>query len=376
MGNKISFKGKGPGMVDMSLYELAGINPFNGLPTRMSPFPLHSDILRAIRIIDEQDAVNRFEWENLPSNINSQELERLLYYKGNLIFFKFDDDWYFMPYALDGTIDFYGRYNRVHPVPMTSGKDDENQSSYKNRASLLSQIKLNAIYNLNQVEEGLDPVVGSSKKEGYGVILRDYTNQLQQTNIPRQQLNDCFCQLEADIFAYMNTALVMGTGISGVRVPDDDSKAEVVAGAKGLKDYAKAGIGWVPIQGSIEFQELTHSNLTPASEYFLSLQSVDNFRLSTYGLDNSGVFEKQAHILSDENQINQQKYHFILEDGLTIREKFCEIANKLFEKELEGKKISVKIKEGTTSTIGTGNEQKDIVHRVSEIGGPSNDGNA
>ena len=106
----------------------AGINPKTGLPIKFSTkCTLKEDVKKFLRLIDEQDAVNRFVWYNLPANITSQELERMLYYKGQLCFFYDKDleEFYFMPYALDGTIDFYGRYNTVHPVPMTSGTDDK-----------------------------------------------------------------------------------------------------------------------------------------------------------------------------------------------------------------------------------------------------------
>jgi hypothetical protein len=51
-----------------------------------------------------------------------------------------------MPFALDGTIDFYGRYNRVHPVPMAYGttSTDVNDAQY----TLLSTIKLDVLYGL------------------------------------------------------------------------------------------------------------------------------------------------------------------------------------------------------------------------------------
>ena len=112
-----------PKMVDLDLLIQAGIDPKTGLPRKMAKRKnLKPEIKRALRIIDEQDAINRYVWYNLPCNITSQELERMLYYKGQLCFFYMKDleQFFFMPYALDGTIDFYGRYNRVHPVPMTS----------------------------------------------------------------------------------------------------------------------------------------------------------------------------------------------------------------------------------------------------------------
>ena len=126
----------------------AGIDPKTGLPVRLggSPSQLKNDIKRFLRNIDEQDAVNRFKWENLPANITSQELERLLYYKGQLCFFYMEelDEYYFMPYALDGTIDFYGRFNSVHPVPMANGTTEEEKWT-KSQAALLSRIKLTCL---------------------------------------------------------------------------------------------------------------------------------------------------------------------------------------------------------------------------------------
>ena len=115
-----------PNMVDSSLYKQAGIDQKTGKPSRMVEHPdLLVNMKKIVRLIDEQDAINRYKWYNLPCNISSEELERLLYYKGQLCFFYFKDldEFYFMPFALDGSIDFYGRYNTIHPVPMSSGTE-------------------------------------------------------------------------------------------------------------------------------------------------------------------------------------------------------------------------------------------------------------
>ena len=60
----------------------AGIDPKTGLPLRAEDCNgIKSSIKAQLRIIDEQDAVNRYMWYNLPLDISSQELERLLYYR-------------------------------------------------------------------------------------------------------------------------------------------------------------------------------------------------------------------------------------------------------------------------------------------------------
>src|SRR5574344_757642 len=140
----------------------------------------------------------------------------MLYYKGQLAFFylKDLDEFYFMPYALDGTIDFYGRYNTIHPVPMTSGTDDK---AGKAQAEYLSNIKLNCVYGIKLPDE--------LKKEDLtnsAVLLHDYSKQLSQTIIPTQQINDPIIDLEAECMPYLRTALLMSTGVKGVRVADAD----------------------------------------------------------------------------------------------------------------------------------------------------------
>ena len=72
----------------------AGIDPKTGLPLKLGvggENGVRSTIKAQLRIIDEQDAVNRFVWYNLPLDITSQELERLLYYRGQLYFFYFEE---------------------------------------------------------------------------------------------------------------------------------------------------------------------------------------------------------------------------------------------------------------------------------------------
>lgn len=95
---------KGPRMFDENLLRQAGIDPNTLLPIKLcSGDPqLRRDTRVLLRVLDEQDAVNRYEW-GIPKGLalTSQELERLIYYKGNLIFFEFRNQFFVMPYALE-----------------------------------------------------------------------------------------------------------------------------------------------------------------------------------------------------------------------------------------------------------------------------------
>ena len=60
------------------------------------------------------------------------------------------------------------------------------------------------------------------------------------------------------------------------------------------------------------------------------MQSLDNFRLSTYGIDNGGLFEKKSQILESENSVNASNTAVALTDGLAIRQNFCNIVNSIW----------------------------------------------
>ena len=310
---------------DIQTIMQAGFDPKTGLPykfTSGSKCMLKEDIKKFLRLVDEQDAVNRYVWYNLPANITSQELERMLYYKGQLCFFydKNLEEFYFMPYALDGTIDFYGRFNTIHPIPMTSGTEDKGS---KAQAQYLSEIKLKCIYGVlvdTPKEEDLDKST---------VLLHDYTKQLSQTILPRVTVNDSLLDVMAECIPFMRTSMIAGSGIKGVRVQDADQGDSVDAGARSLENAALTGKPWVPIIGAVEFQELTDGQLVKIQDYMLAMQSLDNLRLSGYGIDNGGLFEKKAHELQSEADINGGPVGLVLQDGLSILQKFCLIDNPL-----------------------------------------------
>ncbi len=313
---------------DIATLIQAGIDPRTFQPSRMaSKGKLFEAAKRALRIIDEQDAVNRYVWYNLPSGVTSQELERMLYYKGQLCFFYYKeaDKFFFMPYALDGTLDFYQRYNRVHPVPMTEGGEGEKKSKSKSAlADLLSEIKLDVVYGIVGEDEKID-------RNKSCVLLHDYTKQLSQIIIPRCTVNDDIIDYEAQLLPLSRTALIASSGIRGVRAPDADSSGEVRDASRLAADSAIAGELFIPIIGKIDLQELTGNSSGKVQDYFLALQSVDNFRLSTYGLDNGGLFEKKAHVLESEQAMNQNTVGRVLQDGLSIRQNFCNIVNSIFD---------------------------------------------
>ena len=311
---------------DLQTLVQAGIDPKTGLPVKAVnglPSKLKAGIKALFRIIDQQDAVTRYTWYNLPCNITSQELERLLYYKGQLAFFYCEplDQFFFMPYALDGTIDFYGRYNRIHPVPMANGTTEEEKKLYGAQMDYLSTLKLDVLYDIPL--EPVDPYKSC-------VLVHDYTKQMSQTVISRQVLNDPLLDVMSETLPLMRTALFNSSGVLAMRVNSQDEQSNVKAANQAIDAAVLNGQRYIPVLGNIDFQELAGGETAKAEEFLMALQSLDNLRLSTHGLDSGGLFQKKAHVLESENSMNAGHARSALDDGLMIRQHMCDIANAIW----------------------------------------------
>lgn len=317
---------------------LAGINPKTGLPLKMGNVNKGIDqeaIKRMLRIIDEQDAVNRYVWSGIPTNLSSQEIERMLYYRGQLCFFYMEetDDFYFLPYALDGTIDLYGRYNTIHPIPYAGGTDNKKGDKVNTRLDTVAEELSKKILTVVRDVVNYD---GLTDEEIYNnilnscVLLHDYSKQAGEEIIPRQIVNDWIICEQATLIPYLDTNLLIGTGIKALRVNDADQKAEVTDTANAMFNAAQNRNPYIAAIGTLDWQDLGNSGNSRPDDYLLAFQSLDNIRLSTYGIENGGVYEKKAHILESENAVNNSNISNAYNDGLLIRQRFCDIVNSIY----------------------------------------------
>ena len=307
----------------INLYTSAGFNPKavfspktvgmveeNGADKCM----LKSGIKKQLRILDEQNAINRYVWYNLPSGLDGQLLERILYYKGQAMFFysKLDDKFYFLPYALAGTIDIYGRFTRVAGLPFNGSTE----------AKPIEAFTRDVVIDILDADR--DTI------ENGCVLLSDYSKQISQTNISRQILQEPVLDAMAEAFPFARTSLISNSGIKGMRVNDQDQQAEVKLASRSITKAALTGDPWIPIISNIEFQDLTNGTALKSEEYLLYMQAMDNYRLSLYGLDNGGLFQKKSHMLEAEQKMNSGNAGLVMQDGLTIRQKFCDMVNAIW----------------------------------------------
>ena len=313
---------------NISLIQQTGYDPRAGRPYRAGQMtsPLKENIIKQLRINDEQIAINRYVWRNLPKGLNSQLMERILYYRGRAAFFysELAEQFFFLPYALVEGLDVYGRYMKIEPVQMGGG-ELPSDGIFKKEKPWIPGLNYNIQYDIILPDELRPEHLTES-----AVIINDYTPQYSQIIIPRYALQSQLLDTMADCIPFMKTALMKNTGISGMRVNSEDAESNVAMAAAQMYEAALNNQPWQAVVGSIDFQELTGGASGKAEEYLLAMQGIDNFRMGLYGIDNGGLFQKKAHLLEEEASINGGPTHLILQDGLEQRLLAADIINSIW----------------------------------------------
>lgn len=263
---------KGPYLPNVQAIQAMGINPATGLPYKMGTQKSHlkQNIMKQLRLDDQASFVNRFHWYNLPRGLDGQDLERMLYYKGQICVFwnKSLNKFFATPFGLEGPIDYMGRPTLVHPVPFVEGNTQDGKGNVQDVADWFSTLKLKVLWDVPLFEElREDP----SMLENCCVIIQDYTPQISQTVLPRQVINEGIIDVESDCIPFMRTALLNATGVRGMRVTNEDEAFQVMEASKSINDAATAGEKFVPMLGINEFQDFTDGTVGKAEEFLLAM---------------------------------------------------------------------------------------------------------
>ena len=313
-------------ITDVSTLIQAGIDPKTKLPIKLGAgddCQLKQQIKAEIIKNDRQVAINRYVWTGLPQGLTSQLMERILYYKGQaaLFYMEADDKFYFLPYALDGTIDVYGRYTGITPIPFAGGTTTDGKIK-----PWIDGLHREPIYE--PILEAITP----KDYTGKCVLFYDYSHGLGQTITPMSILQEGIIDTMAECIPFANTALANATGIMGMKVNNQDEQQNVQNANHQVKNAALTGKRYIPIvsNNAIEFQELAPGQVAKVEEYLMALQAFDNFRLSQFGVDSGGLFQKKAHMLESEQEMNAGNVGLIMDDGLLLRQWAAICANSLW----------------------------------------------
>ena len=282
--------------------------------------PFKESIRKILRVNDEQLAVNRYRWYNLPPELSGNLIERILYYRGQAMLFYIPEmeKFYFLPYTLCGNLDIYGRYDAVKPLPFM-GEDQIKKANAT--VALFSSQTREPVYD---IDGAIDPETFLQTK---CILLNDYSKQLSQIVQPRVTLNEGLIDIESNLIPYLNTMLSNSTGVAGMRVNDADEQASVQEASDTVHNAALNCKRWQAIRGQLEFQDLSVASTSRAEDMLLAMQALDNFRLGTFGLDNGGLFNKKDYQNRAQTAQMGGQSSIVMEDGLYQRQRLCDIIN-------------------------------------------------
>lgn len=158
--------------------------------------------------------------------------------------------YYFLPYALDGTIDVYGRFTGVTPLPFNGGAEGTGIGKNKSRPWIKGLIR-EPIYQ--EFDEEVYEVAKDKAKNLKCVLLKDYTPQRPEHILSRQIIDESLLDMMSNCIPYMNTALVKSTGVGAIRVNNPDEQSNVDAANLAMKNAALTGKPYIPVVGSLDW---------------------------------------------------------------------------------------------------------------------------
>lgn len=320
---------RGPYLPNLEPLIQAGVDPRTGLPRKATTGDkafLKENIKRTLRIQDTQDALNRYSWFNLPSGLDGNFIERLLYFKGQGAFFylKNIETFFFLPYALSGDIDVYGRYKAITPLPFGVGSTEEEKKKYSK--PWITGLNFNVKHDILLPEDRTeDDIVNSA------VLLWDYSKSISENILPRNMIQDTIIDVMSECIPLMRTSLINNCGVKGMRVNSEDEASGVKSANDSIVRASLTGNRFVPMIGVQDFQDLSStSGVANAQEFLMTYQSLNNLRLSAYGMSSGSVFQKLGTTLQSEQDMNLGNQQHIMDDGLYQRQKFCNIVNSIW----------------------------------------------
>jgi hypothetical protein len=291
-------------------------------PTRCN---LNYDSLFAImREQNMIETLERYMWTNVPFGLTQDLIERLLFFRGKGVLYFNDkvEKFQFLPFALNGVIDEYGRFTKCNTLPFT-GVDEEDTSknrSGKKKMQTLVYEDLEIVYDLPYNEETFKM---AKDKKTVGIILNDNSLAVSQQPIIRSNYVKPVLHMMATLMQIINTAMYGNADHSLLRVENESELESINLQINAINFDILRGRRFTPVVGKLPIEPIKTSNTANLEGLFGTFNSLTNFLKSITGVANAGVFDKKAHLLQEEQKLNGSNSDDIYYNGLRLRQEFC-----------------------------------------------------
>lgn len=297
----------------------------NGVVVSANPldYGLHYDELFAImRGQNYVETIERYMWTNVPFGLTPDLIERVLFFRGKGVLY-FNDavgKFQFLPFALNDTIDEYGRYTRCNTLPFIGVDEVKRDSNSKKRMVSAVMEDLELVYDLPYNEEMLRII---REKKPVGIILNDNTLAISQQPIIRANYVKPVLHMMATLMNIINCAMFGAADHNVLTVENESELKSINQGIDAINKNILNGKRFTAITSPLKIEPLKTSNTADLEGLFNTFNSLSNFLKSITGVANPGVFDKKAHLLQEEQQLNGSNADDIYYNGLRQRQEFC-----------------------------------------------------
>lgn len=278
-------------------------------------------------IMKEQNMIEtleRYMWVNIPFGLTQDIIERLMFFRGKAILY-FNDKigkFQFLPFALNDTIDEYGRYTRCNTLPFTGVDEVKKKNTPSGKGKLVQAIyeDLEIVYDIPYNAEMLKK---TRNGKPVGIILNDNSLAISQQPIIRSNYVKPVLHLMSTLLQIINTAMFGAADASLLQVDNESEYSSIREQIEAINQCILRGERFIPIQGKLPITPIKTSNTTDLEGLFGTFNSLSNFLKSITGVANAGVFDKKAHLLQEEQKLNGSNSDDVYYNGLRQRQEFC-----------------------------------------------------
>lgn len=299
----------------------------NGNVITPNPAKYNLDYSSLFAIMREQNMVEtleRYMWTNVPPGLTQDLIERLLFFRGKGVFYFNDkvEKFQFLPFALNGVIDEYGRFTKCNTLPFTGVDEVEENNGKKKSKKPLNAVyeDLEIVYDLPYNEEMIKSI---RDRKIVGIILNDNSLAVSQQPVIRSNYVKPVLHMMATLMQIINTAMYGNADHNLIQVENESELDSINQQIAAINFDILRGRRFTPIVGKLPITPIKTSNTANLEGLFGTFNSLSNFLKSITGIANAGVFDKKAHLLQEEQKLNGSNSDDIYYNGLRLRQEFC-----------------------------------------------------
>lgn len=302
--------------------------------------PMFEKLGVSIKYIDYQQFLTRFKWYNLPEGMDSELIERVLYFSGSAMFFYIKElnRFYFLPYGMSGEntevgIDFYGRFNRLKPYSFNGSTDGGGEKKADGK-----RITRSDLYLSTQIRDNIKdiPMVESEEEarkiyENGAVICWDMTPQLAYAVDSRNRISQSYVKYIVQILIQTKSALINSSGFNLFSTDTEASTDIMQLQIDAINaDREKGKLSAVVSNALGKIENLQSNAPSAMGDFWNSLVSADNLRLKSMGIRNDGLVQKSQYQNIQEQSIDINDAMQVYWNAFMERVKFSAIVNSIW----------------------------------------------